>query len=131
VLDAGHDLVAKTDVNGDLAIGFHRAQGIGALDVVRIVDDDDEPRPATLDGHGPDSAQEFHAQALAQIFRNRLLGGESVKRHAVVGGDAFSTSARAMPTFSMRNRPGSVADASAEASDLASCSGCMMPASTR
>ena len=56
VLDAGEDFVAETNLDGDFAIGFDRPQGIGALNIVRIVDHDNQVRTASLMG-------------TAQIFR--------------------------------------------------------------
>jgi len=73
MLDASQDFVAEAHLDGDLAIGFHRAQGIGALNVVRIVDDDNEVRSAPFDGNRADLAQELHAQAEAEIFGDLLL----------------------------------------------------------
>ena len=89
MLDTGQDLVAEANVDGDFAIGFDRAQGIGPLNVERIVDDDDEVRSAALDGDGTNLAQKLDTKALAQIFRDRLLGGESVEWDAVEVGDGL------------------------------------------
>ncbi len=89
MLDARDDLVLEPDEDADVEAGLDRAQGIGALYVMRVVDDHDQDRPLALYGYGANLAQEIHAQALAQVLGHLLIGGEAVERDAVVTRDGL------------------------------------------